>query len=176
MKIGSRLLIVFALLYVATAMLVASASAASSAPITTDPVSLSKHLAKQPNKLSIVLVSTPGCGLCKLVRERQLAPLLKDPDFQDVAVFEVLMRDATEFTNPVKNFRDHTGTDLGQIASAAQLSEKLGINVAPTVLFIGDSRELAQRLVGYGVPDYYFAYLSEHIDTARQELATHQQK
>ena len=150
-------------------------AASSDAPIKTNPIALGKHLSAHPNKLSIVLVSTPGCGLCKLVRERQLAPLLKDPNHTDVAVFEVLMRDATPFAKPLKNFRDHTGADLGEVSSAAQLSEKLDINVAPTVLFIADSREVAQRLIGYSVPEYYFAYLSEQIDVARQSLTTHQQ-
>lgn len=144
--------------------------------IQVSPVALSQHLAKSPNKLSIVLVSTPGCGFCELVRERQLKPLLRDPDFKDVAVFEVLMRDDTQFPTPIKRFRDHTGADLGQIQSAAVLSEKLGISVAPTLLFVGSSRELAERLVGYGVPEYYFAYLSERIDTARAQLELNQQK
>ncbi len=140
------------------------------------PSALSRHLATAPNTLSIVLVSTPGCGFCELVRERQLKPLLRDPDFKDVAVFEVMMRDDASFPKPIGNFIDHTGTNLGQIQSAATLSEKLDINVAPTLLFLGNSRELAERLVGYGVPDYYFAYLSERIDTARAQLTLIQQK
>jgi thioredoxin-related protein len=144
--------------------------------IQTNPVALGEHVTKHPNKLGIVLVSTPGCGFCQLVRERQLTPLLKDPDFKDVAVFEVMMRDPTKFKSPVMQFRSHTGADLGKISSAAELSKKLNINFAPTVLFIGGSAELAERLVGYGVPDYYFAYLSERIDTARQNIANLKQK
>lgn len=172
----ASLLLVAATLFIAGAVINSAAATASTHSISIGAPALGQYLARHPDKLSIVLVSTPGCGLCKLVRERQLAPLLRDPDFKDVAVFEVLMRDDTQFVPTIKAFSNHTGSSLGSIGSPAILSTRLGIDLAPTVLFLGDSSELAERLVGYGVPDYYFAYLSERIDEARDQLIHNKQK
>jgi len=41
----------------------------------------------------------------------------------------------------------------------------------PTVLFFGpDGRELAERLVGVAVPDFYGDYLSARLSEARRKL------
>lgn len=47
----------------------------------------------------------------------------------------------------------------------------LWASLAPTVLLLGPSgRELAERLVGAGVPDFYGAYLEQRLATARCSL------
>ena len=41
----------------------------------------------------------------------------------------------------------------------------------PTVLFLGSQgQELAERLVGIAVPDFYGAYLDQRLVTARKAL------
>ena len=45
------------------------------------------------------------------------------------------------------------------------------VRLAPTVLFIGPQGELAERLVGYGSPDFFGAYLEQRISQSRAALA-----
>ena len=46
-----------------------------------------------------------------------------------------------------------------------------GVRMAPTVLFFGRGGiEVAERLVGAGMPDFYGAYLEERLTTARNAL------
>ena len=58
-------------------------------------------------------------------------------------------------------------------ASGAQtthgaLVRQLGIEVAPTVLFYGaGAREVAERLAGSSIPDFYAAYLQDRLAQAR---------
>lgn len=45
------------------------------------------------------------------------------------------------------------------------------MKAAPTLLFLGaDGREVAARLQGASIPDFYGAYLEERLQTARREL------
>ncbi|MGC1443719.1 MAG: thioredoxin fold domain-containing protein [Burkholderiaceae bacterium] len=149
---------------------VAADSTTSHGSLETSPAALARFISEQPSKLAIVLVSTPGCGFCRLVRQQQLAPLSHDPDYQDVRVFEIQMRDTTAFVPVIERFKPLAATNLTSISSPAALSQKLDISMAPTVLFIGGSQELSERLVGYASPDFYWAYLAERIDQSRQAL------
>jgi hypothetical protein len=42
--------------------------------------------------------------------------------------------------------------------------------MAPTVLFMGPEGEIAERLVGYGSPDFYGAYLEQRIAQAHASI------
>lgn len=51
------------------------------------------------------------------------------------------------------------------------LSRQWGIQVAPTVLFFGrQGTEVAERLVGGYLPDFYGAYLDERVRVAKAAL------
>jgi thioredoxin-related protein len=51
------------------------------------------------------------------------------------------------------------------------LTRAWGIKLAPTVLFFGkNGSEIAERLVGVAVPDFYGAYLQDRIDSATRSL------
>lgn len=131
---------------------------------------LSEFIAHHPEQLAIVLVSTPGCGFCDRLRKEQLAPLTRDPAFSHVNVFEVLMRDKTHFEPAIPRLESYDGKVFSNIKTPDELSRGFSLRVAPTVLFLGRGRELSERLVGYGNPDFYFAYLSERIDSAHDQL------
>jgi hypothetical protein len=46
-----------------------------------------------------------------------------------------------------------------------------GVKIAPTLLFVGEGgRELAPRLVGGSLPDFYGAYLDQRIETAQKVI------
>lgn len=113
--------------------------------------------AVQQKKPLIVMVSLEGCPFCKLVRESYLPSVQRE---QNIAVVQVDMRKTT----PVKDA-------LGRQTTHGQLIKDWGVKVAPTLLFLGaDGVEIAPRLVGAAVPDFYDAYLQERIDKALQSF------
>jgi thioredoxin-related protein len=119
------------------------------------PAALSQALQlKQP---LVVMVSLQGCPFCKVVRESYLHPLLAS----GLQVVQIDMRDHQPLV-------DFDGTALTQDAWV----RKQGIKLAPTVLFFGaQGREVASRLKGAYLPDFYGAYLDEQLATARRAVA-----
>ena len=102
----------------------------------------------------VVMVSLEGCPFCKIVRESYLAPMRQE---QRLPVVQVDMHSRRR----VKNFNGSTTTHEALIAAWR-------IKVAPTVLFLGrQGVEVAQRLVGGYIPDFYGAYLEQRLETAR---------
>ena len=121
---------------------------------TTD--SLQDELAKaiKKNAPLLVMVSLEGCPFCKVVRENYLYPLLAS----GLQVVQVDMRDNRALI-------DVDGSTLTQDARV----RKQGIKLAPTVLFFGaQGREVAARLTGAYLPDFYGAYLDEQLAVARR--------
>ena len=134
---------------------VAAWASEKSLPSTTSlPDSLAKALqAKQP---LVVMVSLHGCPFCKVVRENYLRPLME----AGLPVVQIDMRDARVLT-------DTDGSTMSQDAWI----KKRGIKLAPTVLFLGtQGREVADRLKGAYLPDFYGAYLDDQLAAARRAL------
>jgi len=115
-------------------------------------------LAKQP---LVVMASLPGCPFCKIVRENYLHPL-RDSGLQ---IVQIDMRDN-------RTMVDFDGTSSTQDAWI----RKYGVKLAPTVMFFGNQgREVAARLKGAYIADFYAAYLDEQLLVARQAVLTHKQ-
>ena len=107
----------------------------------------------------VVMVSMDGCPFCKVARENYLGPLRAQ---QGLPVVQVDMRS----TRVIKDFRGLTLTQ-------DELIQGWKIKVAPTVLFFGPAGvEIAERLVGGYIPDFYGAYLDERLRLARNVLRT----
>ncbi|MEI8169446.1 MAG: thioredoxin fold domain-containing protein [Rhodoferax sp.] len=105
----------------------------------------------------VVMVSLEGCPFCKVARENYLGPLREQ---QGLPVVQVDMRNS-------RVIHDFKGATLTQDA----LIRSWGVKVAPTVLFFGrDGSEIAERLVGGYIPDFYGAYLDERLRQARAML------
>lgn len=114
-------------------------------------------LALKKGQPLVVMVSLEGCPFCKVARENYLGPLREQ---QGLPAVQVDMR-----TN--RTLRDFQGKVLSHDA----LSRLWGIRVAPTVLFFGRGGvEVAERLVGGYIPDFYGAYLDERLLQARATL------
>ncbi|MEO6659296.1 MAG: thioredoxin fold domain-containing protein [Burkholderiaceae bacterium] len=105
----------------------------------------------------VLLISLPSCPYCERIRRSHLLPLqaeLGDGVFQiDLGSTRALV--------------DFDGTTR----SHAAVARAWKANFAPSVLFF-DARgtELAERLVGAGLPDFYGAYLDQRLETARRAL------
>lgn len=145
-----------ALMLVAVSMLV-GASAAIAAPATLPAaVALPEEIAKavKTGQPLVVMVSLEGCGFCKIVRENHLAPMRER---EGLAVVQVDMRSKQMLIDLRGNRVTHDA-----------LVRSWGVKVAPTILFLGrDGAEVADRLVGGYIADFYGAYLDERLQVAR---------
>lgn len=106
----------------------------------------------------VVMVSLEQCPFCIVARRSYLVPLLK----QGQPIVQVDMRSASLLI-----------TAQGAKSSHAIQSKNWKISVAPTLLFLGPGGvEVAERIEGASLPDFYGAYIDERILTGRVKLHT----
>lgn len=106
----------------------------------------------------LVMVSLEGCLHCDMVREQHLVPMGLNGG---QSVVQIDMRSDKPLVDFVGRRRTH---DL--------VVRSWGVDAAPTVLFFGHGgREIAPRLRGASIPDFYGAYLEERIQVARRQLS-----
>lgn len=105
----------------------------------------------------VVMVSLGGCPFCRQARDSYLGPLREQ---QGVHVVQLDMRSDAK----VLDFN-------GGASTHDRLVRAWSVNIAPTVMFFGrDGREVAQRLVGGTLTDFYGAYLDDRLAQARTAL------
>jgi thioredoxin-related protein len=124
------------------------------------PTSLPDELAAALKKHSplLVMVSLPGCPFCKVARTNYLLPLQRQTG---LAMVQIDMR----------NRQMVIGLD-GVSQTQDQVTRNWGIKIAPTVLFFGAGGvEVAERLVGGYIPDFYGYYLDERVRAAKSVVA-----
>ena len=106
----------------------------------------------------LVMASLDGCPFCRRVRDHHLAPLLAETGQPVVQVDMASAAAVTAFD--------------GQATTHDQLLRAWKVAVAPTVLFFGrGGREVAERLVGASIPDFYGAYLEQRLQAALKSIA-----
>ena len=106
----------------------------------------------------VIMTTLTGCPYCDLVRQHHLLPLTRSG--QAVAV----QLDVRDRRSPLQGFAGESTTPAEQISLWKA-------KFAPTVLFFGpQGQELAERLVGVAVPDFYGEYLDARLETARKRL------
>ena len=114
--------------------------------------------AKAQGQPLVLLISLPGCVYCEMVRRSYLIPLLADTGLQAWQL-DITNRSASLI-----------GFD-GKPTTASEQVKAWKATFTPTVLFLGSQgQELAERLVGIAVPDFYGAYLEQRLMTARAVL------
>ena len=114
--------------------------------------------AKAKGQPLVLLISLQGCVFCELVRRSYLIPLLSETGLQ------AWQLDVSNRSAPLLGF------DAKPTTAAAQ-ANAWKATFTPTVLFLGSQgQELAERLVGIAVPDFYGAYLEQRLATARKML------
>ncbi len=136
-------------------------SGAAQAATLPAPTSLPDALAAALKKGSplVVMVSLAGCPFCAIARENYLGPLQGQ---SGLSIVQIDMRNR-------QMLQDFSGATLTQ----DQVIRNWGIKVAPTVLFFGRGGvEVAERMVGGYIPDFYGAYLDDRLRTARAAVAS----
>jgi len=102
----------------------------------------------------IVMASLEGCPFCKVVRDSHLAPMQRETGQPVVQIDIKSGRTVLDFN--------------GKPATHDSLLHAWRVTVTPTVLFFGKGgTEVAPRLVGASIPDFYGAYLDERLRLAR---------
>ncbi|MDP3701371.1 MAG: hypothetical protein Q8R72_10755 [Hylemonella sp.] len=105
----------------------------------------------------VLMVSLEGCAFCKIVRNNYLAPMHQE---ERLHVAQVDMRTRTR----VLDFQ-------GKAVTHDDLARQWKIRIAPTVLFFGrGGAEVAERLVGGYIQDFYGAYLDQRLAQARASI------
>ena len=134
----------------------ATAGRAAQLPVALDlPQALTAAL--QQGQPLVVMVSLDGCPYCRVVRDHYLAPMREQ---QGLSVLQVDMRS-----------RRHLKDFKGQTIVHDEFVRARRISVAPTLLFFGpNGEEVAERLVGGSIPDFYGAYLDQRLEQARAKL------
>ena len=134
----------------------ATAGRAAQLPVALDlPQALTAAL--QQGQPLVVMVSLDGCPYCRVVRDHYLAPMREQ---QGLPVLQVDMRS-----------RRHLKDFKGQTIVHDEFVRARRISVAPTLLFFGpNGEEVAERLVGGSIPDFYGAYLDQRLEQARAKL------
>jgi thioredoxin-related protein len=106
----------------------------------------------------VLLVSLPGCPFCELVRRSYLMPLVEEAGLQAMQI------DVTDDRTELLDFQGRTTRQSAQ-------ARAWKATFTPTVLFFGPTgEEVAERLVGIAVPDFYGAYLDQRLETARRKI------
>lgn len=108
----------------------------------------------------VVMVTLRGCAFCDIVRRHHLLPMLRRGEVHAVQV------DMLDRSTALQGFD-------GQPTTGYALARGWRISVAPTLLFVDErGRELAERLEGMGLADFYGPYLEQRLQQARQRLRT----
>lgn len=109
---------------------------------------------KQP---LIVMVSLEGCVFCRQARQSHLSPMQR----AGTAIVQVDMRNH----QPVLDF-------AGKLTTHDQLARQWKVSVTPTLLFLGPGgQEVAERMEGAYLPDFYGPYLQERLSHGRKALS-----
>jgi len=102
----------------------------------------------------IVMVSLAGCSYCHAARRSYLLPMWRE----GVPLVQVDMRSQTATVDFNQQRVTHD-----------QLVQQWRVSMAPTLLFWGaQGREVAERMEGAYLPDFYGAYLEARIQKARE--------
>lgn len=134
-------------------------SAWSAGAVLPAPNSLADELALalKAGQPLVVMVSLEGCPFCRVARNSYLGPMRRQ---EGVPVVQIDMRTSTS----VRDFNR-------AVVTHDDLSRVWAIKVAPTVLFFGaGGKEVAERLVGGYIADFYGAYLDQRMQTARAAI------
>lgn len=123
------------------------------------PTSMQAELAAavKGNRALVLMVSLEGCPFCRVVRDSYLGPLHNETG-QPVVQLDM------GSTVAVRDFQ-------GVLTTQGALVRSLGVKVAPTLLFFGKGgREVAERLVGASIPDFYGSYLEQRLRDAKRAM------
>jgi thioredoxin-related protein len=106
----------------------------------------------------VVMVTLKGCAFCDVVRNHYLGPMFKKGE---VYAVQVNMLDRK---TPLQDIG-------GQMTTPYEQARAWRARIAPTLLFLDvEGREVAERLEGMTLADFYGEYLQARLQTARARI------
>jgi len=129
--------------------------------LATQDLSTFAEISRRQQVPVLLMFSEPGCEFCERLEKEVLHPMTRNGDHPERVLIAKI-----QVVNGV-SLRDFDGSPV----SITTLSQRHGIKVFPTVVLVDHHGEaLATKLVGYGSPDFYGAYLEKAIIVAQQQL------
>lgn len=111
----------------------------------------------------LLYFSDPQCGYCRKLEDDIFLPMLRSGNYED----RVLLRKISWLSRALVVDFDGSKREPGAIAS------RYGVRVTPTLVFVDDrGEEVAQRILGYNGPEFFWFYLDRAIDEAASRMGT----
>lgn len=109
----------------------------------------------------LLVVVSESCPYCVLLEEEILVPMQLSGEYEERVQLRVLNQSQVDYR------RDFDGKKR----SPEEIADRYGVDLVPTMLILGpDGQELAERLIGINVIDFYWAYLELAIQSAEEQL------
>lgn len=120
----------------------------------------------QKNKLPILLVfTTPYCPYCERVKAEYLGPMVNDPAYRD----KVIIRQIEAGSDWGLVGFDGRKTTHGAYAAGHKIA------MVPTIKVVdSQGKELAEPIVGFLTPDFYFGYIEDAINEGLTKMRAKQ--
>ncbi len=154
-------------LFLSAILLLGGAGSVSAFDIpTARDLSSDGKLASRQGVAILLLFSSNHCPYCKKLEEEVIQPLMLSGDYDDKVIVRRINLDA--------------GGELidfaGDPVSVSRFSRNYRATLTPTVVIVGpDGKQLADRLRGISVVDYYWEGLDKAIESALSRLAASKQ-
>lgn len=117
------------------------------------------HAALREGQPLVVMASLESCPFCKIVRDQHLAPMHAR---EGLHVVQIDLRSAHALTD----FHEKATTHDNWLRA-------MGVRIAPTLLFLGmNGAEVAPRMEGAVIPDFFASYLSDRLTLARSRTGS----
>ena len=127
---------------------------------TTDLAQLGKNSVETKRPI-LLLISQEDCPFCVRLKREILNPMVLSGDYDSRIIMRELIIDS--MVEP----RGFDGYEL----DASIIASEYGINVTPTMLFLGpDGRELTKRIIGINTVELFSFYIDQAIDKAVKKL------
>lgn len=105
----------------------------------------------------LIMFTAEDCDYCDAIRDNYLLPMIKSGDYSSSLLFRQLY---------IEDF-NYIHNEKGELVGGDSIAFKYNVDVTPTLLFIDANwRELTERIVGIGTPDYFDELLNTHITQA----------
>lgn len=109
----------------------------------------------------LLLFASAFCPYCEQVRNEYLGPMVKDPAWRD----KVIIRQIEAGSDRELIGFDGRKTTHGAYAAGQK------IRMVPTIKVVdGQGRELANPIIGFLIPDFYFGYIQDAIEQGQQKM------
>lgn len=109
----------------------------------------------------VVEMSAEGCTYCEQIEKFVLKPLIMSGEYED----RILLRKVD--INASEQVLDLDGSTLTQ----SSFADRYNVYLTPTLIFLDqEGNEIAPRMIGVPLIDFYGAYLDQAIDIARKAM------